>query len=203
MIETFLFDMGNVLVFFSHQRMCDQIAKVTRLPSETIRRTLFDEGWEGRLERGEITESDLLHHLRSIGGSPCELADLITAAADIFWLNEPMVPILASLKQQGKRLVLLSNTSHAHIASVVKQFPVLSFFDHLVLSCEVGHMKPDAEIYQAAINNLQCAPENCFYTDDIELYVDRGRAHGLQAEVFTTTDELQRQLRARGLDLKQ
>ncbi len=199
MIETFLFDMGNVLVHFSHARMCDQLAQVCGCDAEEIRELLFDRGWEGELERGEVTEKEFRQRLESHFDRSLELASLVRAASDIFTLNAPIVPILKSLRRQRKRLVLLSNTSVSHIDFVRREFEVLSYFDDLVLSYEVGAMKPDSMIYQAALDKILCPAEHCFYTDDIAPYVEQGRRHGLQAEVFTTAESLEKQLGERGI----
>jgi putative hydrolase of the HAD superfamily len=198
-IDTFLFDMGNVLVHFSHPQMCRQIAELCGCSAEAIRALLFDEGWEGELERGEISEIRFLERLQGHFQRPLNLESLIRAGSDIFTLNAPMLPILQALKRQGKRLVLLSNTSVSHINFVRREFPVLQYFDDMVLSCEVGAMKPDAAIFQAAVGKIECPPERCFYTDDIEAYVMIGRQHGLQAEVFTTAAALVEQLARRGI----
>ncbi len=201
MIETFLFDMGNVLVHFSHAQMCEQLATVCGCSAEEIRVLLFDRGWEGELERGEVTEAEFQRRLESHFDRSLDLESLIRAASDIFTLNAPMVPILDSLRRQGKRLVLLSNTSLSHIEFVQREFEVLSYFDDLVLSCEVGAMKPDPAIFRAALEKIRCPPERCFYTDDIAPYVEQGRMHGLQAEVFTTAESLEKQLAERGIPL--
>ena len=198
-IETFLFDMGNVLVHFSHQRMCEQLATVCGCHAETMRAIMFDEGYEGELERGEITDEEFQQRLQARFNRPLDLAKLKRAASDIFTLNAPMIPILQSLRRQNKRLVLLSNTSSAHIEFVRSEFEVLNYFHDFVLSYEVGAMKPDAAIFQAALQKIECVPEHCFYTDDIAPYVEMGRSFGLQAEIFTTAAALQQQLTALGI----
>ncbi len=199
MIDTFLFDMGNVLVHFSHPRMCAQIASVCHGSAEEIHRLLFDLNWEHEFERGELTEAQFQARLENHFQRPLDLSALVLAASDIFTLNAPLVPILRALRRQGKRLVLLSNTSVSHIEFVRREFDVLGYFDDFVLSYEVGAMKPQPAIFEAALNKIQCPPERCFYTDDIEPYIEAGRGYGLQAEVFTTAESLTHQLASRGV----
>ena len=194
MIDTFLFDMGNVLVHFSHPLMCQQIAEVCGSSEEEIRRLLFDQGWENEFERGELTEAQFQTRLENHFRRPIDLPALVHAASDIFTLNAPMVPILRSLRRQGKRLVLLSNTSISHIEFVRREFEVLNEFDDFVLSYEVGAMKPQPAIFESALNKILCPPERCFYTDDIPAYIEAARLHGLQADVFTTPESLVGQL---------
>lgn len=199
MIDTFLFDMGNVLVHFSHPLMCQQIADVCGSSAEEIRRLLFDLGWENEFERGELTEAQFQTRLENHFQRQIDLPALVLAASNIFTLNTPMVPILQSLRRQGKRLVLLSNTSISHIEFVRREFDVLGEFDDFVLSYEVGAMKPQPAIFESALNKIHCPPERCFYTDDIPAYIEVARQHGLQAEVFTTAESLAGQLAHRGV----
>ena len=55
---------------------------------------------------------------------------------------------------------------------------MLRHFHDLVLSYEVKAMKPQPEIYQAALDMAGCRPEECFYTDDIAAYVEGAQADG-------------------------
>ena len=97
--------------------------------------------------------------------------------------------------------MLLSNTSVAHFEFVRERYGVLDRFDEFVLSFEVGAMKPEPAIYEAALRAIRCAPGECFYTDDILDYVTAGRRFGLQAEVFTDVPSLRRHLEERGLEV--
>ena len=58
-------------------------------------------------------------------------------------------------------------------------------------------MKPDDRIYSAAVANAQCEPGECFFTDDIERYVEGARAFGIDAEQFTGEANLREHLRRR------
>jgi putative hydrolase of the HAD superfamily len=200
-IRTFLFDMGNVLVHFSHERMCAQIGALCDKPASEIRSLLFDTGLQHDFERGWISEAELHRRLEEAAGRSIDFNRLRRAGSDIFHLNATIVPLLDALRARGRRLVLLSNTSISHYEFVRDEFEVLDRFDDLVLSFRVGAIKPEAAIFHAALDAIHCDPVECFYTDDIAAYVAAGRSFGLQAEVFTDTATLVDQLRARGISL--
>lgn len=200
-IKTILFDMGNVLVFFSHQRMCQQIGTLCGASHEDVRRQVFDSQLQWDFERGRISEQQFHRELELIFGRAIELDELRHATADIFDLNESILPVLDRLKERGLRLVLMSNTCITHYDWVQARFDVLDRFDDLVLSYEVGAIKPEEAIYEAALERIGCRPDECFYTDDIAAYVQRGQAFGLRAEVFTGTDALIGQLQEHGISL--
>ena len=201
MIRTCLFDMGNVLVHFCHDRMCRQIGALCGQTGPDIRKLLFDSELQWKFERGRLSEREFHAELSRLVAAELVFEALVEAGSDIFQLNEPIVPILETLKAKGKRLVLLSNTSVSHFEFVRRRFDVLRHFDDYVLSYEVGALKPEREIFEAALRKIECAPEECFYTDDIAAYIAAAREHGLEAEVFTTAEALREHLATRGVEV--
>lgn len=199
--RAFLFDMGNVLVHFSHERMCAQVGRLCGLTADQMKAILFDSRLQWDFERGKLTEAEFHTRLQHDTGRTLDLAALRLAGSDIFELNHSILPLLAELKARGHRLVLLSNTSTSHFQFVWERFEVLQLFDEFVTSYRVGAVKPEPAIFEAALEAIDCDPQSCFYTDDIEAYVTVGRTFGLQAEVFTDTANLLGQLAARGLVL--
>ncbi|MCH7689346.1 MAG: HAD family phosphatase, partial [Planctomycetes bacterium] len=51
------------------------------------------------------------------------------------------------------------------------------------------------------LETIDCDPAECFYTDDIAHYVETARSYGLQAEVFTDAERLQKHLGQLGVAL--
>ena len=58
----FYFDMGNVLLSFSHQRAAEQIAAVSGITAQRAWEIVFDAGLQWEFERGAIN-SGQFHHL--------------------------------------------------------------------------------------------------------------------------------------------
>ena len=199
MLRTILFDLGNVIVHFSHALMCEQIGVVLNRTGAEARSFLIDSGLMWDFERGRLSEQDLLATVEKEMGHRVEAVRLSTACSDIFQLNEAIIPVIESLKHQGLRLVVLSNTSRWHVQWIRQKWDVLDHFDQLVLSYKVGAIKPEPMIYEAALKAIHCKPEECFYTDDIPAYIARAREFGLQAETFTDVESLVRQLAERGV----
>ncbi|MCC7419228.1 MAG: HAD family phosphatase [Planctomycetaceae bacterium] len=202
MIRTCLFDMGNVLLHFSHEKMCAQIGALCGLSELEMRALLLDSGTQLDFERGRMSEPEFHRWLVAKVAMDMEIDALRVAASDIFVLNEPMLPILDHLKALGIRLVLLSNTSVSHFEFIRERFDVLDRFDDFVVSFRAGAVKPEPPIYEAALRAIHCEPAECFYTDDIPLYVETGRTFGLEAEVFSDAAALKGHLRDRGIDLE-
>lgn len=201
MIRTVFFDMGNVLVHFSHERMCRQIGELCGRDADTIRRLLFDTGLQFDFERGRLSEAEMHERVQTAVGCELDYGRMVRAVSDIFHLNESIVPVVQAVKAHGLRTVLLSNTCVSHLNWVQSKFTILAGFDHFVTSCGVGAIKPEPAIFEAALAAAHCEPGECFYTDDIAEYVTAARTYGIDAEVYTDTLALVEHLRKRGIDV--
>ena len=201
-LQTCIFDLGNVLVFFSHDRMVDNIVRVAGTTHDVVRNFLFDSQFQAALETGAITEAQFHAEFEAHANVTVPFEDLKHAVADIFELNADMVPLLSELKSAGMRLVLLSNTCVTHIEFVRSRWDVLDVFDAITTSWEVGALKPDPRIYESALAQANCPAKNCFFTDDIEDYVRQAQSIGIHARVFQNAQTTRHTLQQLGVSLR-
>jgi putative hydrolase of the HAD superfamily len=75
------------------------------------------------------------------------------------------VEMLACLRSRGLRVGLVSNCA-PDIPALWAQSVLAKYFDHCAFSCQVGAMKPEAAIYQAALDALGLAPGETLYVGD-------------------------------------
>lgn len=201
MIRFVYFDLGNVLVNFSHQRMYEQLAAVLDVHPTQVQAVFADHALQNRYETGLLTTAgycDELNRLLRVSG---EHSKVVEAASDIFWLNEPVISWVRHLKDRQLPLGVLSNTCEAHWENVVNgPFQhVLPEFSEVILSFEIGAMKPDAKIYEVAIERAGVAAEEILFADDREENVEGARAAGLDAHLFAGVDSFVDVLRRREL----
>jgi putative hydrolase of the HAD superfamily len=97
------------------------------------------------------------------------------------------------------KLVLLSNTNALHVAYVRPRLPVLQRFDATLMSCEVGHVKPEPAFYQLALERAGCAPHEAAFFDDLPEFVEAANALGIRGHLFTDAPTFDAQLKALGL----
>ncbi len=197
MKKTVFFDLGNVILFFDHQKMFKQVADFCQIDSNLITEsvsTYFDP-----FERGALDSRAVHDILSKLSGRKLDFKGLQIAMSDIFQLNEPMVALIKKLKKAQVPLYLLSNTCDAHFDYAYTHYPVLHLFDGYVLSYEVGARKPEKQIFEKALAIAGCSAENSFYTDDIPEYVEAAKQLQFDAELFTHPNRLTEQLIARGI----
>ena len=73
--------------------------------------------------------------------------------------------------------------SNANIGTLGRKFAPeqLTIFDAIVVSADVGMIKPDPEIYRLVAERLGVMPNECVFTDDNNDFCDAARAVGMQA----------------------
>jgi FMN phosphatase YigB (HAD superfamily) len=74
------------------------------------------------------------------------------------------VPVLAQLAAEYP-LVMVSNF-YGNLNTVLKDFGIARFFQHVIESAVVGVRKPDAKIYRLGIDALQLQPAECLVIGD-------------------------------------
>jgi putative hydrolase of the HAD superfamily len=72
---------------------------------------------------------------------------------------------LDALKRMGKKLALVSNAEVSEIMGW-DESPLAPFFDAVIFSCDVGAVKPEPEIYQAALDALAVSADDAAFVGD-------------------------------------
>jgi len=165
--------------------------------------SFLDRIWEGARVADPLSTRDLsfadhrrvYHELLEAGpGIDRSLADAIyEVMLDVWSAYDDTVPMLRALRGAGLRLALISNAG-VPIRTVLDRDGITNLVDAIVLSYEVGWVKPDLRIFQAAVDALGLRPTQVLMvgdsgTDDVggtplgirTLILPRttGRIHGL------------------------
>ena len=194
------FDLGNVLLHFDHHLAARQMADVAGVDTQRVWDVVFAGDLEERFERGDLTVRQFYEEFCAATDARPDYAALVHAGSAIFTANYSIVPVVAALAAAGFPLGVLSNTNACHWEYCLGRFAGLSrLLDVHVLSYEIGAVKPDEKIFQAAIGRAGTPPGEIFFTDDVAGHVEAARAAGLDAVQFTSVAELVRQLRSRGV----
>lgn len=105
--------------------------------------------------------------------------------------NQEVFDYIRELKPKYK-IGILSNVMRASLEQKVPQ-DLLGLFDVMILSGEVGLLKPDPAIFRLAIDRLGLKPEEIVFTDDHEEYLDGAKAVGLRTILFKDLTDFKRQ----------
>lgn len=198
MYKALLFDLGKVLIPFDFSLGYQALQRHCPYPEAEIRSRIAATGLVERLEKGLIEPQDFVAQFSQALGLNIEYQQFCEMWSCIF--HGQLIPdrVIESLASRY-RLLLLSNTNHIHFESILGKYPVIRYFHDLVLSFEVHAMKPEPAIYRAAIEKAGCRPEECFYTDDIADFVEAARREGIDAVQFQSPQQLEAEMKARGI----
>lgn len=204
-IKTLWFDLGNVVLFFDFEPAFKKLSRYTRLKLPEIR-SYFKQNprLEEHLDEGRISASHLYHRLvRDLDLNGCSFGEFKRIWNRIFKENQPVVNLVGRLKRNGYRLILISNTNRLHYEYLVKHYPVLSKFDHHVLSFRVGARKPKQKIFKRALSLSRAKREEIYYTDDRNDLTHAALSnHGIHTHTFHGIGYMRRDLRRLGVRIQ-
>jgi glucose-1-phosphatase len=200
-----IFDFGNVVAFFDYLKACERLGPRLGVTAEAFRERITERGFAallGRFECGAIPPEQFANELMTLSGLNLPYGEFVEAWQDIFWLNEPIARLIGQLDAAGYTLLLGSNTNVLHSTYYRREFAsTLDRFDKLVLSHEVGHMKPAAEFYAACVAAAGLSAASCFFVDDLYENVEGARRVGLVGLHYVDTPSLITEMGRLGVDV--
>lgn len=192
-----VFDLGNVLIPFDYSKAINKLNQVeTGLGNRFYDFFKSNYNLHRDFERGKISEKEFIKKMLSIVNHKIDATTLCKYYADIFSLNEDVISLLPLLNKNYK-LFLLSNTDSIHKKYGWEKYEFLKYFDDLILSFEVGAVKPEEKIYRSVEEASGFSSSEHFFIDDIQEYVDGAKNVGWDAVQFVNYQKLVNDLKER------
>ena len=195
-----MFDLGGVIVDWNprylYRKLIDDPAEMDRFLTEVC-----SPAWNLEQDRGRSFEEavDLLSREHP------KQAALIKA----YWQRWPemlggLIPgasaVLSELHERDVPIFAITNWSAQTFPLALERYPVLNLFDEIIVSGEVGVIKPDIRIYEIALERFGInQPSDCLFVDDSVANVSAAVKAGMHAVQFTTVDALRDLLSGYGL----
>ena len=100
-------------------------------------------------------------------------------------VEQPNMELLNYIKSthKGYKLVVLSNANRGLI-EYIESMIGKDFFDDIIVSAEVGWVKPDPEIYNYTADKLGVTPAECVFIDDHESHLVPARELGMKTILY-------------------
>lgn len=173
MIKTIIFDLGGVVITLDHQQAVDRFAALGVENAAEKLDSYTQQGIFGELESGLIDDetfrqklSDMVDH--EVTHEQCAYAWQGYAGE----VPQRNLDALVRLRQQGYRLLLLSNTNSYMMEWVNSTdfdghgHSVEHYFDACYLSYRMKLLKPSTEIFIRMLMAEQTTPGECLFLDD-------------------------------------
>ena len=117
-------------------------------------------------DRGTRSFDNVAQCLAEFRGSDIQTASHMMATAITYQEQvTPTATLIAELKSAGYSLFVLSNMSKEYI-DYLRKMPVYQHFDGDIISCEVGLIKPEREIYSLLLERFNLDPTQTMFIDD-------------------------------------
>lgn len=100
------------------------------------------------------------------------------------------VEILKELKQAGYPLYGLSNWSAETFPHARRKHDFFDLLDDMVISGEVGHVKPHPEIFQILLDRIGKPPKECLFIDDAPANIQQAQKMGFATIHFQSSEQL-------------
>lgn len=185
MIKAIIFDCFGVLVGRGF-RETYRIAGGDPIKDED-----FIEDSLGQANMGYITHQEFYEQIAGRIGITVEAFQAAVERAE--QPNEELLSYIEELHKSYKTAVL-SNANRGSLDRRFGQEKLDELFDTVVVSADVGMVKPDPEIYELVASRLGVLPSESVFTDDQEGYCHAAQALGIQTVHYKTFDQFKTEL---------
>ena len=199
MINTVVFDIGMVLVYFRWRELYAELGfegeKFERIAKATVYNTWWNEFDKGGISIGEIVD----RYAKTAPEYRTDIAKIYDYADQFVTLYDYAIPWIRELKNRGYKVYILSNWSEpAYEANKDTHLRFLKEVDGAIISYKEGIIKPNREIYQLLCERFCINPLEAVFLDDNISNVKAAKEFGLHAILFENyeqaKDELERYL---------
>lgn len=181
-MKAVLFDVGKVLVDFDYEAVAGAVTKLSKstVPHlSTISGPFLDDYHCGRIQCESLheffvgeyeTERDFERFEEAMCSSFSPIPEGIELFSTLLERDDVKVGIISDNHRMCERWMR-------------RELPILFSCDGVILSQDVGAMKPDSKIYLSALSAVGLPPEQCFFIDDRENNIHGAKAVGMEGVV--------------------
>ena len=195
MLKAIIFDVGGVLIRTHSRAGREKWAVSLGMDPAEFEQFVFS-GESGR--QAQLGQKTSVAHWRWLGDYfKLDEAGLAEIQSDFFAgdaLNEPLLEYIKRLRHAGYRTGLLSNFGDNARRLWTEVYPFIEYFDGIVISAEVGLLKPDPQIYHLAAESVGVQMTEALFVDDFAENIEAAKAIGMQTLHFTDPDVAQQRL---------
>jgi FMN phosphatase YigB (HAD superfamily) len=182
----FVFDLGGVLIkWHNNDQIYRYIARRYHVPFATMERALI--GGLPKVESGEVPTEDFVRDGLLKVGRSLRAGD----SGEELWLRPfaqsakvrlGVARLVAALRKQGYPVYALSNISPQHLAFASTR-GWTKLFDGFFASCELGCVKPQAEIFEKVLDAIGASPDQVTFIDDNPICIRGAKEFGIRRAI--------------------
>jgi len=179
----YIFDMGNVIIDIDFKRVLGVWSHLSGTPLATLtERFKMGEVFQQH-ERGEISDEQFAADLCNEMGIALSFEQFSAGWHAVFvGLRPEVITLFQKLREEGHRVVVLSNTNRLHLDFWPQHYPEIEAnTDAMYLSQNLGMRKPEPEIFQHVLEKEGFTADQAVVFDDVAENIEAARAAGIEA----------------------
>ncbi|MES2876128.1 MAG: HAD family phosphatase [Patescibacteria group bacterium] len=142
-------------------------------------------------DHGYISKEDFLNQVAVLAGISIDAVRAVMH--DKHRRNEPMIERVRELRKDYK-IGLLTNMGPGTLDEVFDEAERAELFDTVVVSSEVGMIKPSRDIFELASEKLGIPADETIFIDDRPVNTDGAERTGMKTILFTTNKQFEVEL---------
>ncbi len=173
MTRAILLDVFDTVLTVDFERVLDSLALMADLTPPELEAGV--QANRRALMTGEMTPAQVFAASYDLAGKPPgDLQQLIAADAALLQAHarvyDDVLPFLLRAREGGVRTAFVSNCA-PNAGPLLKILGMSDLVDTVVLSCEVGSVKPEPAIFTAALDRLGICARDALMVDDQSHYL--------------------------------
>lgn len=112
-------------------------------------------------------------------------------------INKKLLDLVSNLKKNFK-VAIISNVPELH-AQINKERGLFSHFEPALISCDIGLIKPQQEIFDLVLEKLNLDAGECIFIDDRMEHLDIPKEMGFKIIHFKNNQQLKDDLKTLGI----
>jgi len=192
---TVVFDLGGVLIDWNPRHLYRSLFDGDEAAMEEFLATVVTPEWNRAQDAGR-SFVDGCAQLRAKHPTKAHLIDAYPARFQETLKGpiEGSVAILDELRRRGTPIYALTNWSHETFPPALERFEFLRWFLGILVSGEVGLVKPDPRIFRLLLDRFAIDAASAVFIDDNPRNAAAATALGIHGIHFTTPAALRREL---------
>ncbi len=187
-IRAIFFDFGGVIMRTEYQSPRQKLAERFNMDYDEIDKAVFGSDSARRASLGEITEEK---HWAEIAKRFKQPASEMQAFRDMFFggdvIDRSLVETIRSLR--GNFHTGLISNAWSGLREFITKENVIDVFETVVISAEVGVVKPSAGIYELALKQANVKAEEAVFVDDMPVNIEACEKVGMKGILFNDPQE--------------
>jgi putative hydrolase of the HAD superfamily len=183
-IKALIWDLEGVLMLTDEKDLPLTVAKKLNAPYEKVREIFFSD-INDKVDLGEISEDQFNEYVLDTLQLPREKKNILEKIVyEDFHLDEDLLKIISEMRGKYK-MGLLSNFSDELRHRIDNEWALSKAFDEIIISCEVGLVKPDPEIFNLMLDRLGVRADESVFIDDRIKNIEGAKKMGFLTIFFT------------------